>query len=296
MEIGNLKGKELSEYLSQELDELADNICQDPDELERFVKQWNNGFHSYSLNNTLLILSQRPDSTLVAGYRSWQERGRQVLRGEFGIRIFAPNTRKAFAPNTCKDENAEDDETIIITGFHATTVFAIQQTGVFRSFVAHGRYLHRVIDPDPVWYPEVGCSDLITGEIQLDKVIEAIPVPIVFKDLGFSNGKTDGKVIYITPKKNKAAQVNTIIHEYSHVLLHFNESTASSLYDSENRSIAEIEAESVAFIVTSYLGLKNLKSALYVGNWGANSEKLKGRGKRIISTAEAIIRDIESLS
>lgn len=287
MEIGNLRGKELSAYLSQKLDELADNICQDPDELEKFVKQWNNGFHSYSLNNTLLILSQRPDSTLVAGYRSWQERGRQVLRGEFGIRIFAPNT--------CKDENEDGDETIIITGFRPITVFAIQQTGAFRSFVAYGRYFHRVIDPDPVWYPEIGCSDLITGEIQLDKVIEAIPVPIVFKDLGFSNGKTDGKVIYITPKRNKAAQVNTLIHEYSHVLLHFNQSKV--LYDdSKDRSVAEIEAESVAFIVTSYFGLTNDKSALYIGNWGANSAKLKGSGKRIIATAETIIRDIASVS
>lgn len=279
-----LKGKELSEFLTNELDELADNLCNDPVELEKFIKRWHAGFYTYSLNNTLLILSQRPDSTLVAGYRSWQERGRQVLRGEFGIRILAPNTRK--------EENVDGEEKIIITGFRPTVVFAIQQTGAFRSFVANGKYFHRVIDPDPVWYPEVGCSDLITGEIQLDKMIEAIPVPIVFKDLGFSNGKTDGKVIYITPKQNKAAQVNTLIHEYSHVLLHFNESKV--LYDSEDRSVAEMEAESVAFIVTSYYGLKNDKSRLYLGNWGAKSEELKGRGKRIISTAENIIRAISS--
>lgn len=29
-------------------------------------------FHNYSLNNTLLILAQKPDASLVAGYRSWQ--------------------------------------------------------------------------------------------------------------------------------------------------------------------------------------------------------------------------------
>lgn len=281
-----LKGKELSEFLVEKLDELADNICNDPVELQKFVKRWHAGFYRYSLNNTLLILSQRPDSTLVAGYRSWQERGRQVLRGEFGIRIFSPNARKY--------ENEDGDVDIIITGFRPTAVFAIQQTGAFRNFVAQGRYFHRVIDPDPVWYPELGCSDLITGEIQLDKVIQAIPVPIVFKDLGLSNGQTDGKVIYITPKRNKAAQVNTLIHEYSHVLLHFNESKV--LYDSEDKSVPEIEAESVAFIVTSYYGLKNSKSRLYIGNWGANSAILKGRGKKIISTAEAIIRDIQSLN
>ena len=39
-------------------------------------------FHDYSLNNTLLIASQKPDATLVAGYTSWQKNfGRQVNKG-----------------------------------------------------------------------------------------------------------------------------------------------------------------------------------------------------------------------
>ena len=33
-------------------------------------------FHSYSANNVLLILSQRPTATRVAGYRAWQALGR----------------------------------------------------------------------------------------------------------------------------------------------------------------------------------------------------------------------------
>ena len=44
-------------------------------------------FHSYSLNNLLLILAQRPAATQVAGYRTWQKLGRQVRKGERGIRI-----------------------------------------------------------------------------------------------------------------------------------------------------------------------------------------------------------------
>ena len=40
-------------------------------------------FHNYSFNNTLLIAMQRPDATLVTGYRNWQSMGRQVKkRGE----------------------------------------------------------------------------------------------------------------------------------------------------------------------------------------------------------------------
>ena len=48
-------------------------------------------FHSYSLNNTLLILSQKPEATLVAGYRSWQnDFNRHVNKGEKGLMILAP--------------------------------------------------------------------------------------------------------------------------------------------------------------------------------------------------------------
>src|SRR3954468_21987182 len=49
-------------------------------------------FHRYSLSNTLLIAHQRPDATRVAGYCAWQDLGRQVRKGERGIRIFAPST------------------------------------------------------------------------------------------------------------------------------------------------------------------------------------------------------------
>ena len=38
-------------------------------------------FHNYSFNNTLLIAMQRPDATLVTGYRNWQSMGRQVKKG-----------------------------------------------------------------------------------------------------------------------------------------------------------------------------------------------------------------------
>ena len=47
-------------------------------------------FHKYSFNNHLMIFLQRPEATLVAGFRKWQELDRQVRKGEKGIAIFAP--------------------------------------------------------------------------------------------------------------------------------------------------------------------------------------------------------------
>ena len=51
-------------------------------------------FHDYSLNNLMLIVSQRPDASQVAGYKAWQSLGRQVRKAEHGIRILAPCVRK----------------------------------------------------------------------------------------------------------------------------------------------------------------------------------------------------------
>ena len=69
-----LKGKELTKFLIEKLDELADNICQDRKQLSEFIKRWKGGFHSYSFNNTILAWIQRPDFTLLAGYKAWQRR------------------------------------------------------------------------------------------------------------------------------------------------------------------------------------------------------------------------------
>ena len=48
-------------------------------------------FHNYSLNNTILIALQYPEASLCAGYHAWKkDHGRQVRKGEKGIKIIAP--------------------------------------------------------------------------------------------------------------------------------------------------------------------------------------------------------------
>ena len=41
--------------------------------------------HRYSFQNTLLILAQHENATQVAGYRTWQKLGRQVVKGAQAI-------------------------------------------------------------------------------------------------------------------------------------------------------------------------------------------------------------------
>ena len=47
-------------------------------------------FHNYSFNNTLLIAMQKPEATLVAGYKAWQKNFERHVNKEKAICILAP--------------------------------------------------------------------------------------------------------------------------------------------------------------------------------------------------------------
>ena len=64
-------------------------------------------FHHYSWGNVLLILGQRPESSRVASYRTWQSLGRRVRRGETGIRIVVPMRRHI--SDSAASDNSEID-------------------------------------------------------------------------------------------------------------------------------------------------------------------------------------------
>ncbi len=260
-----LKGKELTQFLTTQLDNFADNICQDPDEILEFCNRWRNGFHNYSFNNIILAWIQKPDFSLLAGFWAWKKRNRQVKKGERAIRILAPMHKKII------DEYGE--ETFILSGFKPVSVFDLSQT--------EGEEL------------EVGCSDLVKGNVDFKSIIKSSPVPVKMKHLGLSNGNTNGQVINLSPRKNKAAMAATLIHEISHIELGHCEGPGT-LFETEDMSVKEIEAETCSYIVCSFLGIENNKSRLYVANWGATAEELRGRGKKIIATAEKIIRIINS--
>ncbi|MGC2149204.1 MAG: ArdC family protein [Candidatus Acidiferrales bacterium] len=76
-------------------------------------------FHRYSLRNVMLIASQKPSATHVAGFHTWQKLGRFVKKGEKGILILAPIVRRE---NESKEQN-ETDESSTAVGFRAAYVF-----------------------------------------------------------------------------------------------------------------------------------------------------------------------------
>ena len=129
------KVQEITEKLDQGIKELFES--------EKYKNYLNtmSKFHNYSFNNTVLIAMQKPDATLVAGFKAWKRNfQRHVKKGEKGIRILAP------APYKLKEEQEKlDPETkeimldaegkpimeeveITIPAFRAVSVFDVAQT------------------------------------------------------------------------------------------------------------------------------------------------------------------------
>lgn len=92
------KVQEITEKLEQGIKELFES--------EKYKTYLNtmSKFHNYSFNNIMLIAMQKPDATLVAGFKAWQKNfDRHVKKGEKGIRILAP------APYKIKEERDKID-------------------------------------------------------------------------------------------------------------------------------------------------------------------------------------------
>lgn len=112
--------KEITEKATEQL--IASLQAGQSEALTRYLKAIGR-FHRYSLYNVLLIASQKPNASYVAGFRTWNELGRFVKKGEKGILILAPIVRR-------RAENEEDgDEASASTaGFRAAHVFDVNQT------------------------------------------------------------------------------------------------------------------------------------------------------------------------
>lgn len=233
-------------------------------------------FHRYSFNNVVLIYCQRPDATTVAGYQAWRRLGRQVRKGEHGIKILAPHRRK----RTETDEITGETTTVTrLTGFGVATVFDITQTE----------------GPD---LPDAGPRRLegdAPGMLrhQLAALIRAQGFTYAVAELPrgheTANGVTDftRRTVTVRPDLAKAQEAKTCAHELAHVLLHAG-------LTNEDRARAEVEAESVAYIVLGAHGIDaGTYSLPYVTAWSHGDPDLVAEtGTRVLLTARQILDDL----
>lgn len=230
-------------------------------------------FHHYSFGNCMLILSQKPDASLVAGYKSWQKNfKRQVKRGEKGITILAPMPRSYKVVN---EETGEEEEHKY-TAYHAVTVFDISQT-------------------DGEELPKYGAKELVGDVKQYRAFIKALKgvakVPVHIKEIdGEERGYCAKNEIVIKKGMSELQTIKTLIHEVAHNLLGHVGST-------ESRTTCEVEAESVAYVVSQYFGLDTSEYSFpYIAGWAGESDKkvIQRVLGNIQKTADCIIKGCES--
>lgn len=223
-------------------------------------------FHKYSFNNTLLIAMQRPDATQVAGFRTWLRLRRHVRKGEKGIVIIAP------VANRIRVEDENGDEHVMAgtaRGFRAAYVFDIAQTD--------GEELPAV----PVERLEADAPEIVYT--QLREVAASIGYTV---EEDYLDGSRNGDCnfadhhIRVEVRNAPAQQVKTLTHELAHAILH-GEGFGGT------REIAELEAESVAFLVCDGLEIDSSSYSFgYVASWAGGGkeavEAIGASGQRIV--------------
>lgn len=273
--------EELKIELNNKYESLCDNIVTDPEEIEKFVKIFTGGFHQHSIRNMILAWLQCPQVSLMAGYNAWQKRGRQVIKGQKAIRIYAPNTRKRRNENT-------DEEEYYLSGFRLAATFDVSQTGVPKTISTPDGRTFDVIDPMDMQGVEVGAAEYISGPntLHFEDFVKDTNLPVNVKaNMETSNGNTGGNDINIAERKNDAAMITTLFHEEMHNDLGHTKDDCKI-----SREVKEVTAEAGAYLVSTFFGIENNKSAYYIGNWGGNKELLIGRGAEVMRAAEKIIK------
>lgn len=230
-------------------------------------------FHNYSANNCLLIMMQCPAASLVAGYRTWQkEFKRNVKKGERAIKILAPMQRKY----TETDEDGNEVERKYIV-YRAVPVFDLSQT-----------------DGEPLKTLTTQLDGDADAEL-IDKLIKVAPVPVSFEDFKASAygyySRAESRIVVqkSIPDRHK---VKTLVHEIAHSILHCEDGEQAGA----DRDTKEVQAESVAYVVLSYLGIDTSEYSFgYVAGWSKGKElkELQASLEVIRKTAGEIIDKVE---
>lgn len=243
-------------------------------------------FRQYSYRNKILIKGQNPKASLVAGYRAWQDKGRQVQRGEKALKIFVPSmaAKKDKEGNYSRDK--EGNIIIEVKGFYLASVYDVSQT--------KGEPI-----PKPIYELEENINNPQKFDWYIKAITELSPVPIQFSEIeGTAKGffKPYEKQITIRPGMSQSQTIKTMLHEVTHSILHDN---GVSIFGSPEYARQEIEAESVAYMVANSLGIETQEYSFgYLASWtdlGLSLENLEKSLDLICNQAQKMMGELDGL-
>lgn len=307
--------KEKIKELASQIDEAVKNYTLDPAalyELFLFKQQ----FHSYSMNNVILIREQREGALQVAPFSKWKEQGYNVRKGEHALKIFAPCLTSFVYDKDknviCLLKHATPEEKKLITsgeytverkktGYTLASVFDISQT-----------------DCPIEKYPKAFSQDFVLGNDEHAKTLFSIIKDFLCDELGHSvsfasdTQRADvlqgARGITIFPLDDKAPQaatilidstlpgnqqLKTLVHEAAHAILH-NPHTNVDKNTELPRALAEYQAELCAGIVSQYYGIDSMRAnASYIAGWVGDEDVPETEKntllKQVLGAAEQVI-------
>ena len=226
----------------------------------------------YSLNNVLMILSQYPHASDVRSFGAWLKAGRPVRQGERGIRILAPLRYRA--KGDADEQDTDSQPGYEIRGFTVTTVFDVSQTEgepATEPVNAVPREL-RGAAPDQLWD-------------QVAAMVTARGYTLERGDCDDAYGYVDypARTVRVRDGVDPAQAIKTLTHELAHILCEHPSRTDLT------RERQEVEAESVACLVSSVMGLDTLAySVPYVAGWAHDVDDSHAAATRVMTVADQI--------
>ena len=265
-------------------------------------------FHTYSLNNQLLIELQAArlgiSPTRVAGFGTWKALGRSVVKGSTGLAVLAPCTYTPKDTRADTGTGQDDRRAAAATTASGVAGTAAEPDGGDADLSARGRVLRgfrvaHVFDVsqtegDPL--PEIR-PELLTGDAPaalweaLAAQVSAHGYRIIREVCGQANGVTDpaARTVRVRPDVADAQAVKTLAHELAHIECGH---TADGFDYTGCRGQAEAEAESVAYIVTAWAGLDaGAYTVPYVAAWSAGDTDVVPAAAATVTAAARRILD-----
>ncbi|HEL0798752.1 TPA: toprim domain-containing protein [Streptococcus equi subsp. zooepidemicus] len=229
-------------------------------------------FNNYSPRNIQLIVSQFPEASMVASFQEWKKRNGSVKKGEKAIYIQAPVAVIQKDKNGKPILNPETGEKETITYFKPVPVFDIKQISP-----QEGKELNLPKAMGTI--PEQLDKDYYQNVYRSLRDISQNnnKVPIRFRELGQEDGFYSPQTNEIVIKKGMSYErtLSTLIHEMAHSELHNKQSLTERFDGQLTRSTKELQAESIAYVVSSHLGFDTSQESFpYLASWSKEKDGL----------------------
>lgn len=281
-----------TESLNQHLQEGIKDYF-DSDNYKNFLEGMSH-FNNYSVRNIQLIKAQFPEASMVASFNEWKKRNGHVNKGEKALYVQAPVTVIKKDADGKPVINADTGEKETLTYFKPVPVFDVSQVspveGKELNLPKMGGGIPEQITKD--YYQNVYRSlrDISQKENG---------IPIRFRELEKSDGFYNPKTNEITIKKGMTYEqtLSTLIHGMAHSELHNKKSLTERFEGKLTRSSKELQAESIAYVVSNHLGFDTSDDSFaYLASWSQEPdglENLKAQLEIVQEEASSLMKRID---